>query len=109
MGYRRAGDNLCNILDILAVLTMEKPNDPAAEARNQNTMRQINRALGLFICFFGAIVLVSVFFTKTRVGQMTNMTAGLILAAVGILMMFRSKRRSNSVSVLHSDDSSRPR
>ncbi|MHC4117134.1 MAG: hypothetical protein ACYSWO_06470 [Planctomycetota bacterium] len=87
---------------------MEKPNEPAAEDRTQNTMGQINRALGLFICFFGAIVLASVFFTETRVGQMTNLVAGLILAAVGIIMIVRSKPRSGAVGMLRPDDPSRP-
>lgn len=87
---------------------MEKQNDPAAKDGTQNMMGQINRALGLFICFFAAVVLVSVFFTETRVGKMTNVVAGLILAAVGMIMIVRSKRRPDSVGMLNPDDPSRP-
>lgn len=87
---------------------MEKQNDPAEKNRTQNTMGQINKALGLFIFFFGATVLASMFFTETRVGRMTNMVAGLILAGVGIIMIVRSKRRSDTVGVLNPDDPCSP-
>ena len=70
---------------------MEKQNELTEKDQAQNKMRQINKALGLFICFFGSIVLVSIFFTETFIGKMTNLGAGLILVAIGIIMIFRSK------------------
>lgn len=63
-----------------------------ADARQARTQEgQINRALGLFICFFGATVLISMLFTETLVGQMTNLAAGLILVSIGAVMIWRSK------------------
>ncbi len=70
---------------------MENQNELTQKDEEQNKMRQINKALGLFICFFGSIVLVSMFFNETFVGKMTNLGAGLILVAIGIIMIFRSK------------------
>ena len=56
-----------------------------------NQMRQINRALGLFICFFGAVVLISIGFTETTLGKQTNLGAGLILLVIGLIMIVRSR------------------
>jgi multisubunit Na+/H+ antiporter MnhG subunit len=70
---------------------MEKQNELTEKDQAQNKMGQINKALGLFICFFGSIVLVSIFFTETFIGKMTNLGAGLILVAIGIIMIIRSK------------------
>jgi len=75
---------------------MEKQNKLTEKDQMQNKMRQINKALGLFICFFGTIVLVSVFFTETFVGKMTNVGAGSILMAIGIIMIFRSNGGSGA-------------
>lgn len=76
--------------------TMNEQNELTEKDRAQNKMGQINKALGLFICFFGTIVLVSMFFTETFVGKMTNLGAGLILAAIGIIMIFRSKSAADT-------------
>lgn len=65
-----------------------QPNDPS-----KDPVRQINRALGLFICFFGVVVLVSILLTETRIGKMTNLGAGLILIVIGIIMILGRKRR----------------
>jgi len=73
---------------------MEKQNGLTEKDQAQNKMGQINKALGLFICFFGTIVLVSMLFTETFVGKMTNLGAGLILVTIGIIMIFRSKAGS---------------
>jgi putative Mn2+ efflux pump MntP len=51
---------------------------------------QINKALGIFMLVFGLIVIISIFFTETLVGKMTNLTAGLILGAIGAAMIFKS-------------------
>jgi hypothetical protein len=75
---------------------MEKQNEPTEKDQAQNKMGQINKALGLFICFFGTIVLVSMFFTETFVGKMTNLGAGLILLVIGIIMIFRSKNTAGT-------------
>lgn len=51
---------------------------------------QINRALGIFMLSFSLIVLVSIFFTETFVGKMTNLVAGLILGLIGAAMILKS-------------------
>ena len=58
---------------------------------------QINNALGLFILFFGIVVMVAMVFTNTRVQQMTDLVAGLILSAIGGGMMLKSRRTLKSL------------
>jgi len=53
---------------------------------------QINRALGLFLLFFAGVVLVSILFTDTFVGRLTNLGAGGIIGLIGGLMVWRSCR-----------------
>jgi hypothetical protein len=73
---------------------MDEQNELADKEQNENRLGQINRALGLFICFFSAVVLVSIFLTETFVGKMTNLVAGLIFAVIGIIMIVKSKAKS---------------
>jgi hypothetical protein len=73
---------------------MDEQNELNKEREAQNRMGQINRALGLFICFFAAVVLISIFWTETRAGKVTNLVAGLILALFGIIMIVKSKSKS---------------
>jgi len=72
--------------------TMDKQNEQITGDSERTRMSQINMALGVFVCFFGSVVLVSIFFTETLVGKMTNLGAGLILLAIGIIMIYRSKK-----------------
>ena len=37
---------------------------------------QIHMSLGVFLVFFGLVVLVSIFFTETGIGKLTNLGAG---------------------------------
>jgi hypothetical protein len=73
---------------------MNEQNELKGKNEGQNRMGQINRALGLFICFFAAVVLVSILLTETLVGKMTNLAAGLIFAVIGIIMIVKSKAKS---------------
>lgn len=73
---------------------MDEQNELADKEQNENRLGQINRALGFFICFFSAVVLVSIFLTETFVGKMTNLVAGLIFAVIGIIMIVKSKVKS---------------
>ena len=73
---------------------MDEQNELTDKGRNENRVGQINRALGLFICFFSVVVLVSIFLTETLVGKMTNLAAGLIFAVIGIIMIVKSKAKS---------------
>ena len=70
---------------------MDEQNELNKKQEAQNRMEQINKALRLFICFFAAVVLISIFWTKSGAGKVTNLGAGLILAVVGIIMIVRSK------------------
>lgn len=51
---------------------------------------QINNALGVFILFFGIVILIATSHTETFIGEMTNLVAGLILCAIGAGMMLKS-------------------
>jgi len=73
---------------------MDEQNELTDKDRTENRMGQINRALGLFICFFGAVVLISIILTESFVGKMTNLGAGLIFAVIGIIMILKSKTKS---------------
>lgn len=53
---------------------------------------QINRALGVFILFFGLVVIVAMVFTYTRVQMITDLIAGLVLSAIGGGMILKSRR-----------------
>ncbi len=53
---------------------------------------RINRVLGIFILFFGIIILISIAFTEKFIGQMTNLVAGTILCVIGAGMIFQSMR-----------------
>ncbi len=53
---------------------------------------QINRALGVFILFFGVVVIVAMVFTDTRVQMITDLVAGLVLSAIGGGMILKSSR-----------------
>ena len=50
---------------------------------------QINRALGIFLLFFGLVVLSSILFTKTAAGRATNLVAGAILVSIGAVLVRR--------------------
>ena len=94
MGDGGAGDDFYHILDILTGSMMDEQNKLADKDQAQNRMGRINRALGLFICFFAVVVLISIFWTESFVGKMTNLGAGLIFAVIGIIMIVKSKAKS---------------
>ncbi len=52
---------------------------------------EINKALGLFILFFGIVIIFATFFTTTFIGQMTNLVAGIVLSAIGGGMVLKAK------------------
>ena len=59
---------------------------------------QINRALGVFILFFGLVVIVAMAFTDTRVQMITDLIAGLVLSAIGGGMILKSSRTIKSLT-----------
>ena len=75
---------------------MDEQNEQTPKESERARMSQINMALGVFVSFFGSVVLFSIFFTETLVGKLTNLGAGLIIAAIGIGMIVRSKMNSSN-------------
>ncbi|KAA3655771.1 MAG: hypothetical protein DWQ10_16915 [Calditrichaeota bacterium] len=53
---------------------------------------QINNVLGLFVLFFGIVVLIAVVFTDTTIGKQTNTVAGLILSGIGVGMFLKARK-----------------
>ncbi len=58
---------------------------------------QINNALGVFILFFGIVVIVAMGFTDTRIQMITDLIAGLVLSAIGGGMMLKSRKTTKSL------------
>ena len=58
---------------------------------------QINRALGVFILFFGVVVMVAMVFTNTRIQLLTDLIAGLVLSAIGGGMILKSRKTIKSL------------
>jgi hypothetical protein len=62
---------------------------------HQISLGKIYMAMGYFLIFFGVIVLISIFFTDSFIGKMTNLGAGLTLTLISVAMIyygFRTKR-----------------
>ncbi len=70
-----------------------EPKEKSEKLKNA----QINRALGLFILFFGIVVIVAMVFTNTRIQLLTDLIAGLVLSAIGGGMMLKSRKTINSL------------
>ena len=75
---------------------MENQDTTNKEEAQKAQMAQINRALGVFLLFFSAVIIMAVFFTESFVGKMTNLVAGLILGLIGALL-FMQKKRSREI------------
>ena len=69
------------------MMDRQEPNVPQQELQEA----QINRALGVFLLFFTAIILVSIFFTDTTIGKLTNLAAAAIIGLVGGVMVYRAR------------------
>jgi hypothetical protein len=68
-----------------------------ADAPNRDETRvlqeaQINRALGTFLAIFGLVVLVSILFTDTGIGRLTNLGAGAVITGIGAALRYRGRR-----------------
>jgi len=58
---------------------------------------QINRALGVFILFFGMVVIFAMIFTNTRIQLLTDLIAGLVLCGIGGGMILKSRKTIKSL------------
>ena len=68
-----------------------------ATTENQDEARtlhdsQMNKALGAFLVFFALVVLVSIFFTDTGIGRLTNLGAGAVIGGIGGVMLVKGLR-----------------
>ena len=53
---------------------------------------ETKRALGLFLLFFGAVLLVAIFFTPNTIGKMLNLASGALLVLIGGLLVRHGQR-----------------
>lgn len=60
---------------------------------------EINKALGLFVLFFGVVIMGATFFTTTFIGQMTNLIAGIVLFLIGAGMVIMAKLRITKINL----------
>jgi hypothetical protein len=67
-------------------------NQEEIEIRMKLKNAEINRALGFFILFFGVIVTFAMIYSETRIEQMTCLTSGLTLVAIGGGMMLVARK-----------------
>jgi hypothetical protein len=68
-----------------------------AEVPNHDESRvlhdvQIYTALGIFLVFFGLVVLISILFTDTGIGKLTNLGSGVIIGGIGAAMVYKGYR-----------------
>lgn len=61
---------------------------------------QVNRALGIFLLFFGLIVMASFLMTETPIGKAVNLLAGGIITLIGGLL-FAKGRSAGPGSGMH--------
>ena len=61
---------------------------------------EINKALGLFILFFGIVIIGATFFTTTFIGQMTNLVAGIVLLLIGAGMVIKAKSTIKKINLI---------
>ncbi len=71
---------------------MEKTED-----RLKYKSAQINNALGVFILFFGVVVLIGIFFTDNRIDHVTNAIAGSVLSLIGGGMMLKAQNTMRNI------------
>ncbi|MCD6598476.1 MAG: hypothetical protein J7L04_12350 [Bacteroidales bacterium] len=69
------------------------------ENREKLKTAQINNALGVFIFFFGLVVVFAMLFTEAFVQQMTDLAAGLVLCLIGGGMMLKSRKTIKSLKL----------
>jgi small neutral amino acid transporter SnatA (MarC family) len=62
------------------------------ENKEKDKSARINRALGIFILYFGLIVIGAMYFTNTRIEMYTDLAAGLLLSFIGIGMIYFAQK-----------------
>lgn len=69
------------------------------DKQNKLKSAQINNALGMFILFFGILVIVAMIFSETFVQKMTNLVAGIILCSIGGGMILKSRKIKKALNM----------
>ncbi len=67
-----------------------EPTDPKTKGRLKSM--QINQALGIFILFFGVVVVAAIPFSDNFFDRMTNLVAGLLLVIIGLGMVVYARK-----------------
>ena len=66
----------------------------------------INNALGIFIAFFGIVIIISTILTETFIGEMTNLVAGVILLSIGAGMIIKAQIQLKKIKLIKSHEQS---
>ncbi len=74
------------------------------EKRGKHKTAQINNALGLFISFFGVVVVIAILYTDTLIQQLTNLAAGLVLCGIGGGMILKARKTIKALNMNGLDD-----
>lgn len=59
---------------------------------HQVSLGKIYMAMGCFLLFFGGVVLLSILFTDTGIGKVTNLGAGSMLTVISSSMIYYGYR-----------------
>ncbi len=60
------------------------------EIKGKVKSAKINKVLGIFVVYFGIVIIGATFFTETFIGQMTNLVAGIVLLSIGAGMVLKA-------------------
>ncbi len=71
-----------------------EPSKKTDKAHQELQAAQINRALGVFLLFFSAVIGLSILFTDTTIGKLTNLAAGTIMGVVGGVLVYRARTKT---------------
>ena len=72
-----------------------EPLDIKERARMKSM--QINNALGIFILFFGVVVVAAIPFSDNNFDKMTNLVAGVILLIIGGGMIWYARKAIKNI------------
>ena len=69
------------------------PDSEGIDPKQQRSQEaRINNALGLFLLFFAAVILISILFTQTLIGKLANLAAAGVIGLIGGAMVWQSRR-----------------
>ena len=89
MGTWPVGIHICCLLYIL---TLQDGKTMTDEIKGKDKSAHINKVLGLFILYFGIVIIGATFYTETLIGQLTNLVAGIVLLGIGVAMVLMARK-----------------